>query len=286
MVVLTGPRVIVDLPGLLDLFPQLRSAKNVGGRHNPLNRYKAISLAASDSFMQHTDLSCAARAAEGFYTSEVQSPEQRTIRTFLPVGYEPNYAYPLLVFFHGHGGDEEQVLRLAPRLSRRNYICIGLQGPEAVGPRRTDGPATLGARTAPTTPASKSTSCVRSSRRGAAITSTPSASTWRDSVKGPRWPIGWASRFRSGLPACCPSTAVCRGEAVPCCGWLTCELRVFIGHGIANAVVPLALARRDHLLLYTAGLPVRMHTYATTHRIHPDMLRDVNRWIMSHINDE
>src|SRR5439155_2776551 len=36
---------------------------------------------------------------------------------------------------HGHGGDEEQVLRLAPRLSRRNYVCIGLRGPEPLGPR-------------------------------------------------------------------------------------------------------------------------------------------------------
>ena len=64
------------------------------------------------------------------------------------------------------------------------------------------------------------------------------------------------------------------------------SLRVFIGHGIANAVIPLAMARRDHRLLYTAGLSVRMHTYPTTHRIHPDMLRDVNRWIMQHINAE
>ena len=82
--------------------------------------------------MQHTDLSWRTRSSEGFYTSEVQSLERRTIRTFLPIGYEPNYAYPLLVLFHGRSGEEEQVLRLAPRLSRRNYICIGLQGPESV----------------------------------------------------------------------------------------------------------------------------------------------------------
>jgi hypothetical protein len=29
-----------------------------------------------------------------------------------------------------------------------------------------------------------------------------------------------------------------------------------------------------------------MHTYPTTHRIHPDMLRDINRWIMEHVNGE
>src|SRR5262245_36782732 len=70
------------------------------------------------------------RPTEGFYTSEVLTPQRLPVRTFLPSGYEPNYPYPLLVFFHGHGGSEEQILELAPRLSRRNYICIGLRGPQ------------------------------------------------------------------------------------------------------------------------------------------------------------
>src|SRR5579872_6192532 len=71
----------------------------------------------------------ALRPAEGFYNSQVLAPRRLPVRTFLPTGYEPNYPYPLLVFFHGHGSSEEQILRLAPRLSRRNYICIGLRGP-------------------------------------------------------------------------------------------------------------------------------------------------------------
>jgi phospholipase/carboxylesterase len=87
--------------------------------------------------MPHIDLSWRTfRPAEGFYTSEVEAPRRLPVRTFLPTGYEPNYAYPLLVFFHGHGGNEEQVLRLAPRLSRRNYIYIGLRGPQPLGPRK------------------------------------------------------------------------------------------------------------------------------------------------------
>src|SRR3979409_971831 len=76
------------------------------------------------------------RPAEGFYTSEVQAPRRLPVRTFLPTGYEPRYPYPLLVLFHGHGGNEEQILRLAPRLSRRNYICIGLRGPHELGERQ------------------------------------------------------------------------------------------------------------------------------------------------------
>src|SRR2546421_9178004 len=75
------------------------------------------------------------RPAEGFYSSEVRAPEPLPVRMFLPTGYEPRYPYPLLVLFHGHGGSEEQILRLAPRLSRRNYICISLRGPQVLDQR-------------------------------------------------------------------------------------------------------------------------------------------------------
>jgi phospholipase/carboxylesterase len=64
------------------------------------------------------------------------------------------------------------------------------------------------------------------------------------------------------------------------------QLRVFIGHGIANAVVPLSLARRDFKVLYAAGLPVEMRTYLATHKLHPDMLKDINRWIIERCNAE
>src|SRR5438128_1305478 len=86
--------------------------------------------------MPRTDLTWRTlRPAEGFYTSHVETTDGLPVRTFLPTGYEPNYPYPLLVFLHGHGGNEEQVLRLAPRVSRRNYIAIGLRGPHLIGTR-------------------------------------------------------------------------------------------------------------------------------------------------------
>ena len=64
------------------------------------------------------------------------------------------------------------------------------------------------------------------------------------------------------------------------------DLRVLIGHGVANAIVPLSLAQEDRRLLYTAGLSVEMHTYPTNHRLHPDMLRDINRWLIARCNEE
>ena len=75
------------------------------------------------------------RPTEGFYTTQVPAHPDRPVRTFLPSDYQPRYAYPLVVLFHGNGGSEESVGRLAPRLSRRNYISICLRGPRNLGSR-------------------------------------------------------------------------------------------------------------------------------------------------------
>ena len=37
---------------------------------------------------------------------------------FAPLKYEPGYAYPLLVWLHGLHGDERQLLRIMPLLTR------------------------------------------------------------------------------------------------------------------------------------------------------------------------
>ncbi len=236
--------------------------------------------------MPRTDLSWrTARPAEGFYTSEVQALDRRPIRTFLPVGYEPNYPYPLLVFFHGHGGDEEQVLRLAPRLSRRNYVSIALRGPEGAGDSA-DGRAGYGwGADDPCGTAVEEyvLRAVEQTRRSFHVHSERVylAGFCEGATVAYRLGLAFPERFAGVLAL---------NGAMPRRGCpllrLTAlrSLRVFIGHGIANAVVPLTMARRDQRLLYTAGLDVEMHTYPTTHRIHGDMLRDVNRWVMGHVN--
>ena len=87
--------------------------------------------------MPHTDLSWRLfRPAEGFYNSEVATPKRLPVRTFLPDRLRAQLPYPLMVFFHGHNGNEEQILRLAPKISRRNFICISVRGPQMVGWRQ------------------------------------------------------------------------------------------------------------------------------------------------------
>lgn len=48
---------------------------------------------------------------------------------FAPLHYERNYAYPLVVWLHGPGADERQLLRVMPLISMRNYVSIGPRAP-------------------------------------------------------------------------------------------------------------------------------------------------------------
>lgn len=237
--------------------------------------------------MPQADLFWSYRYAEGFYTSEVQTPERMPVRTFLPTGYEPNYPYPLLVFFHRHGGSEEQVLRLAPKLSRRNYICISLRGPQQLDPTvegqlgytwGIDGEFdpqvedyVFGAIAH-----TRRNYHVHSERIYLAGVCEGAAMAYRLGMMFPERLAGIISLNGSMPRRGAPLLRLPEAR----------QLRVLIGHGIANAVVPLSMAKRDFRLLYSAGLSVEMHTYASTHRLHANMLRDINRWVMGAINLE
>jgi phospholipase/carboxylesterase len=49
-------------------------------------------------------------------------------RIYVPEGYEPAYAYPLIVWFHDDGADEHDVDDVLPRISERNYLGVALRG--------------------------------------------------------------------------------------------------------------------------------------------------------------
>jgi phospholipase/carboxylesterase len=231
-----------------------------------------------------THLSWQSRPSEGYYCSAVDVEERWPIRTFLPIGYEPNYPYPLMVFFHGQGGDEEQILRYAPRLSRRNYISISLRGPERVGVRE-DGKPAYGWGDGLADPSIEDyvLRAVQQTRRQFHVHSERVylAGFYEGATLAYRLGLNNPERYAGVISL---NGAMPRGGC-PLLRWNEIRsLRVLIGHGIANAIMPLTLARQDHRLLYAAGLDVTLNTYTTTHRIHAHMLRDANRWVMSHIS--
>ncbi len=229
---------------------------------------------------------CPSALSEGFYASAVPAALGWPLRTFLPTGYEPNYPYPLVVFFHGHGSSEEQVLKLAPRVSRRNYVCIALRGRHLVESR--DGsPAYSWGESADDGSLLEDyvLRSIEQTRRAYHIHSE------RIYLAGFCEGAALAYRLGLGAPEKYAGVISLNGTMPRRTGPLfrlseVRNFKVLIGHGLANAIVPHAMARSDYRLLYGAGLDVKFHTYAATHRIHADMLRDVNRWIIGHINEE
>ncbi|MCO8124427.1 dienelactone hydrolase family protein [Stieleria sp. TO1_6] len=50
---------------------------------------------------------------------------------FVPLHYESNYRYPLIVWLHSDGFNENQVCHVMPHVSTRNYLATGIRAPKS-----------------------------------------------------------------------------------------------------------------------------------------------------------
>lgn len=50
---------------------------------------------------------------------------------FVPMHYEANYRYPLIVWLHSNGYNENQINHVMPHVSSRNYVATGVRGTRA-----------------------------------------------------------------------------------------------------------------------------------------------------------
>ncbi len=57
-------------------------------------------------------------------------------QTFLPEHYESGYAYPLLIWLHSDRSSEGEIGQIMPPLSCRNYVAVGLRGPQRAAKQR------------------------------------------------------------------------------------------------------------------------------------------------------
>jgi phospholipase/carboxylesterase len=218
-----------------------------------------------------TSRHAAAHPVEGFSPVALPGAPARAARVYLPTDYQPKYAYPLVVLFHADGECEDRAARLVPQLSRRNYVALCLRGGVRRG-LRSDGRA---------------------------------AHEWAAADRGAKVAVAHALTAYSVHPDRVflvgvgeGATAACRFALSPgarVAGLVTLNgapdlgrvpetaLRVFVAHGAADPVVPAAAVRRAAAKLAAAGASVRVVRYPTAHRVHADMLRDANRWIMAQV---
>jgi phospholipase/carboxylesterase len=213
--------------------------------------------------------------AEGFRSVVLPGNPNRPLRVYLPTDYQPKYAYPLVVLFHADGECEEHAARLVPLLSRRNYVALCLRGGVNLG-LRSDGRPAFG----------WGTGADRGAKAALAYTAAEyNIHLARLFLVGVGEGAAAAYRFGQSLQnrRLRASGVVALNAVLPTSYIPATDLRVLIGHGTANPVVPFADARRAAARLTAAGAAVRVNRYPTSHRVHADMLRDANRWIMTQI---
>jgi phospholipase/carboxylesterase len=230
---------------------------------------------------------------------------------FIPQRYEPNYPYPLLVLFHGRGGDEQQMVRSMPALSWRNYVGLSLRGCEEVVKRGRPegfgwGPefARPDRRASRPAPAMSEGEIVR--RRLEQSHPDP-VDVLEDGVLNAIRQTRRALHVHSEriyLVGCGEGAAVAYRIAlsqperfagvVAINGWIpggfrplgrikACrDLRILVVHGEWNARVPIESARRDVRVLRAGGLHVAFQSYPCAHRLTSPMLSDVDTWLINH----
>lgn len=246
------------------------------------------------------------RAALSSEVGEISTAlwEQR----FVPQRYEPNYAYPLLVMFHGRGGDEHQLIEAMPAMSWRNYVAVGLRGPETLrrdgqvvghawgGPfgrlenraPRVEGPVEVVRRVlsgdAPDGMdriEDGTFNAIRGIRRALHVHSERiyllgmgegAAVAYWLALSHPERFAGVVA-LNGWLPRTLPVLKRCRD----------CRehgFKALVVHGEWNGRAPVARARRDAALLRSAGLSVAFQTYPCANRLTAPMLADVDTWLI------
>jgi phospholipase/carboxylesterase len=67
---------------------------------------------------------------EGLPVPASEEVPQREIplSLYLPESYEPRHSYPLVIWLHQNGSNEEQIQQVLPAISDRNYIGLGFRG--------------------------------------------------------------------------------------------------------------------------------------------------------------
>jgi len=202
---------------------------------------------------------------------------------FGPKHYEPNYAYPLIVWLHSPGCDERQLMRIMPAVSLRNYVAAAPRGFCPSG-RTSDGERYGWPQAA---------DCVEKAEHR--IFESIEAAKARFHVAdervflagfGPggtmafRVAMGYPSRF-AGVVSICgafPSGRTPFGRLAQ-----ARRLPVFLAVGRDSREYPPAKACENLRLFHAAGISVVLRQYPCAQQLTELMLRDLDRWIIEQI---
>jgi phospholipase/carboxylesterase len=200
---------------------------------------------------------------------------------FAPLHYERNYAYPLVVWLHGPGEDERQLQRIMPLVSMRNYVSVGPRGPRSAESGGTG--YTWSECESDITAAENSVfECVEVARAKFNV------AAYRIFLAG--YQSGGTMAFRLGMK--CPERfagVLSIGGPFPTGNSPLAhfnqarQLPLFIAQGRHSQWYPVETTCQELRLFHSAGMHVTLRQYPCGDELNPQMLHDMNVWIMEQV---
>jgi phospholipase/carboxylesterase len=210
-------------------------------------------------------------------------PAIQTARAlFAPLHYERNYAYPLLIWLHGPGTDERQLMRIMPAVSMRNYVAVAPRGVRIV---RQDGTEAWGWSQAPEQiqqAEQQILDCVEDAQRRFHVSPSRLFLAGFDcgGTMAFRMAVSYPSKFAGALSI---GGRFPQGQN-PLGQWTQARrLAVFLAVGRDSLEYPPAKACDDLRLFHAAGLSVTLRQYPCGHELSVQVLGDADRWIIEQI---
>lgn len=201
---------------------------------------------------------------------------------FAPLHYEPGYAYPLIVWLHGNAGDERQLQRVMPLVSMRNYVAVAPRGV-----RLTDGNSSGNFGWLQTEDHIQQAEQLvfdgielAGRKFHIARHRVFLAGFDHGGTMALRIAMNQPCQFAGVLSLCgaFPSGRTPFGNLVA-----ARRLGFYLATGRGSQQYPADRVCEDLRLLHTAGLSITLRQYPCGHELMPQMLADVDRWIIEQL---
>lgn len=207
---------------------------------------------------------------------------------FSPMHYEPGYAYPLIVWLHGADSDERQLTRVMPIISMRNYVAIAPRGLET-----SDSLAENIANTPNTAAWPQHLEGIEEAERR--VFQCIDLATERCHVapqriflagfeEGGTMALRLALRYPETFAGVASLCGVFPQGNFPLCRWSNARtLPTLLAVGENSDPVVIDDVARTLSLYHTAGMPISIRQYPCGQELAPEMLDDLNRWMMKQV---
>src|SRR5262245_59564632 len=195
-----------------------------------------------------------------------------------PLHYEPNYAYPLVVWLHGPAGDEQELKRVMPLISLRNYVSLGVRGVSDNGHGydwRQSPDAILAAesRVADAVAAARQRFHLHSERVFLAGYASGGTMALRIALRNP---ARYAAAASLGGPFPERHSPLVRLDQIR-------HTRLLISHCRDSLAYPLDRVCRELSLFHSAGMSVMLRQYPCGDELTTQMLHDLDVWMMEQV---